>query len=293
MAEIFDEVGLPAGVFNLVTGLGPCVGEALSSHPDVDLVSFTGSTRAGIHVAQAAAPTVKRVTQELGGKSPYIITEDADLAQAVAHGVCNVMVNSGQTCTAWTRMLVPASRYEEAVEIAKATAVELPQGPQADAFLGPVSSQAHRDRVREYIDLGIHEGARLVCGGSQQPEHLSEGFYIAPTIFADVNNHMRIAREEIFGPVLCMIPYKTLEEAITIANDTDYGLCSAVWAKDKPTSLAIARQLRSGQTYLQDAAFNYDAPFGGYKQSGNGREYGEAGLDEFVELKAIQGGAGI
>lgn len=288
MAEIMHEAGLPAGVFNLVIGAGPIVGAALASHPEVDMVSFTGSTRAGKQIAMAAADTVKRVTQELGGKSAYIITDDADLEAAVKYGVEDVMINSGQTCTALTRMLVPRSRYEEAKAIAKAHAESLGVGCGPDAFVGPMSSARQRDTVLSYIEKGLAEGASLLTGGTGRPAGLDKGFYVKPTIFADVNNQMTIAREEIFGPVQVMIPYDTIEQAIEIANDTPYGLSSGVYAKDKQAGIAIARQLRAGQCYVNGGGFNYQAPFGGYKQSGNGREFGDEGLHEFIEVKAMQ-----
>lgn len=288
MAEIIHEVGLPAGVFNLVPGPGPVVGAALAAHPDIDMVSFTGSTRAGVEVARAAAPTVKRVCQELGGKSPLIITPDADLETAVRWGCQDVFINTGQTCTALTRMLVPAERYEEAVEIAKRAAEEIAIGTGEDSFMGPLSSQRQRDIVRGYIEKGTAEGARLVTGGAETPQGLEKGFYVKPTVFADVSNDMAIAREEIFGPVTCLIPYKDLDEAIAIANDTEYGLSSGVWAKDQQSALPVVRRLEAGLCFVNGGEFNYDAPFGGYKRSGNGREFGEAGLNEFIELKAVQ-----
>lgn len=289
MAEIMHEAGVPAGVFNLVIGSGPEVGATMSSHPDVDMVSFTGSTRAGIKIAEAAAPTVKRVTQELGGKSPFIITDSADLEKAVAYGVEDVMINTGQTCTALTRMLVPQSRYDEAVALAKQVAEGLSIGTD-DAFMGPMSSAQQQQTVLRYIEKGLEEGATLVTGGVEKPAGLEKGFYIRPTIFAQVNNQMTIAREEIFGPVLCMIPYSDLDEAVAIANDTPYGLSSGVYAGNRDEALAIAKRLRAGLCFIQGAGFNYDAPFGGYKQSGNGREFGDAGLHEFVELKSVQVG---
>ncbi len=287
MAEILHEAGVPAGVFNLVPGYGSDVGEALCSHPEVDVVSFTGSTRAGIEVAKAAAPTVKRVTQELGGKSPLIITEDADLAAAVQYGVEDVMLNSGQTCVAMTRMLVPASRYEEAINLAKAAAEAMPVGMNDEAFLGPISSRAQQQKVLEYIQIGLDEGARLVCGGLESPVKEGPGFYVAPTIFADVTNDMRIAQEEIFGPVLCMIPYRDIDEAVSIANDSPYGLSSGVYADSDEAAIAIARRIRAGQCLMNGAVFNYNAPFGGYKQSGNGREFSAEGVHEFLEIKAM------
>ncbi|RLA04117.1 MAG: aldehyde dehydrogenase family protein [Gammaproteobacteria bacterium] len=290
LAEAIDAAGLPAGVFNLVHGAGRTIGEKMCSHPEVDMVSFTGSTGAGIKIAEAAAPTVKRVCQELGGKSAYIITEDANLADAVAYGVEDVMVNTGQTCTALTRMLVAESHYEEAVQIAKdyAEAMKVGDPADADSYIGPMSSQSQRNTVLSYIDKGIAEGARLVTGGTQMPDGISKGAYVLPTIFADVNNKMVIAQEEIFGPVLAMIPYSTIDQAVEIANDTVFGLSSAVYAKDKQAAIAIARRLRAGQCYVNGGDYNYDAPFGGYKQSGNGREWGDEGLNEFVEIKSIQ-----
>ncbi|WP_066965491.1 aldehyde dehydrogenase family protein [Microbulbifer sp. Q7] len=288
MTEIIDAAGLPAGVFNLVPGAGPIVGAALSSHVDIDMVSFTGSTRAGIEVAKSAAPTVKRVTQELGGKSPFIITPDADLEAAVRWGCEDVFVNTGQTCTALTRMLVPVERYEEAVKIAQRVAEEVAMGTGSDASMGPLSSARQRDIVRSYIDKGVAEGARLVAGGSETPEGFPQGFYVKPTVFADVTNDMAIAREEIFGPVTCLIPYKDMDEAIAIANDTEYGLSSGVWAKDAEAAMPVVRRIEAGLCFVNGGEFNYDAPFGGVKRSGNGREFGAAGLDEFIELKSVQ-----
>ncbi len=289
LAEMIEAIGLPAGVFNLVSGPGSKVGEALARHPQVDMVSFTGSTGAGVRVAQAAAPTVKRVCLELGGKSPLLITADADLDAAVRYGVQDVMINSGQTCTALTRMLLPASRYAEALEIALDETRKLvmgdPQDPQS--FLGPMCSAAQRRTVQDYIRIGQEEGARLLCGGDSAAG-LERGFYVQPTLFADVDNRMRIAQEEIFGPVLCLIPYADEAQAIALANDSPFGLSSAVWAADRERALQLGRQLRAGQCFINGAAFNYQAPFGGYKQSGNGREWGEEGLAEFVEIKAVQ-----
>ncbi|WP_250461927.1 aldehyde dehydrogenase family protein [Microbulbifer litoralis] len=288
MAEIIDEAGLPPGVFNLVPGAGPVVGAALAAHPLVDMVSFTGSTRAGVEVARAAAPTVKRVTQELGGKSPLIITPDADLEKAVRWGCEDVFINSGQTCTALARMLVPADKYEQAVEIARQFAEEVVLGTGSDALMGPLSSARQRDIVRGYIDKGVAEGARLVAGGAEVPEGHDKGYYVKPTVFADVSNDMTIAREEIFGPVTCLIPYKDMDEAIAIANDTEYGLASGVWARDVDSALPVVRRIEAGLCFVNGGEFNYDAPFGGYKRSGNGREFGDAGLDEFIELKSVQ-----
>ncbi|QHF28825.1 aldehyde dehydrogenase family protein [Pseudomonas sp. R32] len=289
LAEMIESIGLPAGVFNLVSGPGAKVGEALARHPQVDMVSFTGSTGAGVRVAQAAAPTVKRVCLELGGKSPLLITADADLDAAVRYGVQDVMINSGQTCTALTRMLLPASRYEEAVAIALDETRQLVMGDPQDpnSFLGPMCSAAQRRTVLDYIRIGQEEGARLLCGGDTGPG-FERGFYVAPTLFADVDNRMRIAQEEIFGPVLCLIPYADEAQALALANDSPFGLSSAVWAADRERALQLGRQLRAGQCFVNGAGFNYQAPFGGYKQSGNGREWGEEGLAEFVEVKAIQ-----
>ena len=290
LAEIIQACGLPAGVFNLVSGPGSKVGEALARHPDVDMVSFTGSTGAGVRVAEAAAPTVKRVCLELGGKSPFIVGADADLAAAVRHGVQDVMINSGQTCTALSRMLLPASRYAEALELARAECETLRLGDPLDplTFIGPMCSAGQRRTVQDYIRLGQAEGARLLCGGEQPPAGLARGYYVRPTLFADVDNRMRIAQEEIFGPVLCLIPYADEDEAVGLANDSPFGLSSAVWTASRERSLQLARQLRAGQCFVNGAAFNYRAPFGGYKQSGNGREWGEEGLAEFVETKAVQ-----
>jgi len=287
MADIMAAAGVPAGVFNLVPGRGQVVGAHLSQHPDVDMVSFTGSTRAGIEVAKAAAPSVKRVTQELGGKSPYIITDTADLEAAVRYGVEDVMLNSGQTCTALTRMLVPESLYPKAIELAKTIAEAIVIGRDDQAFMGAMSSQSQQQRVLEFIEKGKREGARLICGGNALQID-GKGFYIEPTVFADVNNQMTIAREEIFGPVLCMIPYNDLDDALAIANDTPYGLSSGVFAADEAQALAIARRIRAGQCYINGAQFSFHAPFGGYKQSGNGREFSTLGIEEFLEVKAIQ-----
>jgi len=289
LAQMIEDIGLPAGVFNLVSGPGSKVGEALAKHPDVDMVSFTGSTGAGVRVAQAAAPSVKRVCLELGGKSALLIAEDADLAAAVRYGVQDVMINSGQTCTALTRMLLPASRYAEAVELALEQTLNLRMGDPLDpqSFLGPMCSAGQKRTVLDYIKVGQEEGARLLCGGDA-PATFERGFYVSPTLFADVDNRMRIAQEEIFGPVLCLIPYADEAQAIQIANDSPFGLSSGVWAGTAERALELGRQMRAGQCFLNGSAFNYQAPFGGYKQSGNGREWGEEGLNEFVEVKAIQ-----
>jgi len=291
MAEIFEKVGLPHGVFNLVTGIGSEIGHRLSSHPDVDMVSFTGSTASGIKVAQAAAPGVKRVCQELGGKSPFIITGDADFSAAVRYGTENVILMGGQTCDALTRMFVPKSRYEEALKIARQVAEEQIIGDPLDpkTTIGPLASMVHRERVLRYIEKGIDEGARLVTGGTERPNGLLRGAYVKPTIFADVTPDMTIVREEIFGPVLCILAYDDLGEAIDQANNTEFGLSSAVWAKDKSQAMKIAKQMRAGQCYIQGGSYSLHAPFGGYKRSGNGREWGVAGLEEYLETKAIIG----
>ncbi|MDE3064361.1 MAG: aldehyde dehydrogenase family protein [Acidobacteriota bacterium] len=290
LADIIEEVGLPAGVFNLVTGLGPIVGEALVAHPKTDMVSFTGSTRAGKRVMQIAAEMVKRVSLELGGKSANIILEGADLPKAVADGVFKCYLNSGQTCSALTRMVVPRSRLSEVEDIAVATATSLaPADPITGAsFLGPLASEVQRQRVRDYINAGIEEGARIVCGGPTPPEGLEQGYYVQPTIFSDVRNDMRIAREEIFGPVLSIIPYDTEEEAIEIANDSIYGLAGGVWAATDEKAFEVARKIRTGQVEINGGMWNNVAPFGGYKQSGFGRELGHHGFEEFLEVKSIQ-----
>ncbi|MHB8510317.1 MAG: aldehyde dehydrogenase family protein [Candidatus Dormibacteria bacterium] len=290
LAEIIHEAGLPAGVFNLVTGVGTVCGEALASHPEVDMVSFTGSTRAGRRVSELAARTIKRVTLELGGKSANIILEDADLGRAVKHGVRQVMNNSGQSCNAWTRMLVPRAMQEEALEFARQAVAGTPVGDPftEGSYVGPLVSEAQRERVRGYIDMGLEEGARLVVGGSDAPAGFDRGYYVQPTIFADVLPAMTIAREEIFGPVIAVIPYDTEEEAIEIANDSVYGLSGAVFSGDEEHAKRVARKLRTGQVDINGGAFNMMAPFGGYKQSGNGREMGRFGLEEFLEVKSLQ-----
>jgi acyl-CoA reductase-like NAD-dependent aldehyde dehydrogenase len=290
LAEILDEVGVPAGAFNLVTGTGEVVGEALTSHPEVDMVTFTGSTRAGRRVAEVAARTVKRVALELGGKSANVLLPDADLERAVRDGVAKCFLNSGQTCSALTRMLVPRDRLAEAERIAADEATRwAPGDPFADGtLLGPLASGAQRERVRSYIRSGVEEGARLVTGGEEPPDGLDAGYYVRPTVFSEVAPHMRIAQEEIFGPVLSILPYDTEDEAVEIANGTIYGLAGGVWSGDPAHAEAVARRLRTGQVEINGGAFNPLAPFGGYKQSGHGRELGPHGLDEFLEVKSLQ-----
>jgi len=289
-AEMCDAVGLPPGVFNMVHGSGREIGGALSSHPDIDLVTFTGSTSAGIQVSNMAAPDVKRVCLELGGKSPFIITEEADLDAAMDFGITDVMVNTGQTCNALTRMIIHESRYDEAVELAKSKAEALVVGDPTDpnVFVGPMSSAGQKQTVINYINQAISDGARLVTGGTDMPEGLTTGNYVSPTIFADVTNDMNIAQEEVFGPVLVMIRYSAIDQAIEIANDTPYGLASAVWAGDTDKATSIARRIRAGQCAINGGEPNHEAPFGGYKESGNGREFGVEGLHEYCELKAMQ-----
>jgi acyl-CoA reductase-like NAD-dependent aldehyde dehydrogenase len=290
LAEIIDELGLPAGVFNLVTGYGPDVGEPLAGHPEVDMVSFTGSTRAGRRVSEVAAGTVKRVSLELGGKSANVILDDADLKQAVSYGVANCYLNSGQTCSAHTRMLVPREKLAEAEEIAKAAAEKAQPGDpfEPGTRLGPLVSETQRDRVREFIEKGEKEGAKLVAGGAEPPEGLDKGYFVRPTVFSEVKPDMTIAQEEIFGPVLSIIPYDDEDEAAEIANGTVYGLDGGVWSADPERAKAFARRMRTGQVQINGATFNPLAPFGGYKQSGHGRERGRFGLEEFLEVKSIQ-----
>ncbi|MER5449424.1 aldehyde dehydrogenase family protein [Streptomyces sp. NPDC002764] len=279
-AEAVHEAGVPAGVFNLVTGLGPVAGQALAEHPDVDLVSFTGSTAVGRRIGATAGAAVKRVALELGGKSANVILPSADLAKAVNVGVANVMSNSGQTCSAWTRMLVHRERYEEAVELAAGAAAKY--GPR----IGPVVNAKQLARVRGYIDKGVAEGARLVAGGTEPPHE--QGYFVAPTVFADVTPEMTIAQEEIFGPVLAILPYEDEEDALRIANGTVYGLAGAVWAGDEAEAVAFARRMDTGQVDINGGRFNPLAPFGGYKQSGVGRELGAHGLAEYLQTKSLQ-----
>ncbi|MGL4285676.1 MAG: aldehyde dehydrogenase family protein, partial [Phreatobacter sp.] len=289
--EIMHEAGVPAGVYNMVNGDGASVGHRLSSHPDIDMVSFTGSTRAGILVAKAAADTVKRVSQELGGKSPNIILADADFTRAITHGARSCFGNSGQSCNAPTRMLVPADRQEEVIAIARGVAEQTVVGdPRAEGTtIGPVASDVQFAKIQKLIEQGIAEGARLVTGGTGRPAGLNKGYYIRPTIFADVTNSMTIAREEIFGPVLSILPYKTEEEAIEIANDTVYGLSSYVTSGDLDHARKVARRIRAGMVHINGAGGDLAAPFGGYKQSGNGREWGRYGFEDFLEVKSMFG----
>jgi aldehyde dehydrogenase (NAD+) len=290
-AEVLEEAGVSKGVFNLVDGDGPTVGEAIARHPDIDMVSFTGSTRAGVQVAKAAADTVKRVSQELGGKSANIILEDADLNAAIKSGVLSMMSNTGQSCNAPSRMLVPAKLYEEAVKIAKSVAERSVVGdPKADGVtMGPVSNRTQFEKIQRLLQKGVEEGATLVVGGPGRPSGIDKGYFVKPTVFAHVSNDMTIAREEIFGPVLVMIPYGSEEEAIRIANDTVYGLSGYVYSGNIENARRVARRLRTGMVHLNGASIDVNAPFGGYKQSGNGREWGREGLKEFLETKALMG----
>ncbi|NVM92954.1 aldehyde dehydrogenase (NAD+) [Variovorax sp. SG517] len=290
-AELMHDAGVPPGVFNLVSGTGPEVGAALSAHPDVDMISITGSTRAGVLVAQAAAPTVKRVAQELGGKSPNVFLPDADLARAVPLGVAAGMRNVGQSCSAPTRMIVPRERLREVERLAAETAASFVVGDPSSAQTthGPVANRAQFNRVQEMIATGIAEGARLVCGGPGRPDDLRCGFYCRPTVFSSVDAGMQIAQEEIFGPVLVVLPYDSIDEAVEIANCTVYGLGAHVQGKDIVAARAVAQRIRSGQVHINHPAWSPHAPFGGYKRSGNGREYGIEGLEEYLETKAILG----
>jgi aldehyde dehydrogenase (NAD+) len=290
-AQILDESGVPPGVFNLVNGDGPTVGSAISSHPDVAMVSFTGSTRAGVAVACAAAPTVKRVTQELGGKSANIILDDADLESAVKEGVQACFRNTGQSCNAPTRVLVPRPKMSEAAEAAKlvAQATKISDPFAEGTNLGPLASQAQFDKVQSMIEKGIAEGAKLITGGPGRPDGTNKGYFVKPTVFSDVCNDMTIAREEIFGPVLCIIPYDNEDDAVRIANDTPYGLSGYVTSGDTDRARRVAKRIRAGNVHINNARVDFGGCFGGYKQSGNGREWGEAGLEEFLELKAVFG----
>jgi acyl-CoA reductase-like NAD-dependent aldehyde dehydrogenase len=290
LASILDELGLPPGVFNLVSGYGPVVGEAVAAHRDVDMISFTGSTRAGRRVAEMAAQSIKRLALELGGKSPNVILDDAPLEEAVADGVAKCYLNSGQTCSALTRMLVPRSHLAEVETIAAAVAEHYSPGDPLDEStpLGPLVSEVQRRRVRDYIIKGVEEGAKLVTGGAHAPPGLDRGWYVQPTVFSEVTPEMTIAQEEIFGPVLVIMPYEDEDDAVRIANDTVYGLAGGVWSADEERAKRLARRIRTGQVEINGAAFNPLAPFGGYKQSGYGRELGPFGLEEYLEVKALQ-----
>ena len=289
-AEIMHAAGVPAGVFNLVNGDGPTVGAAMASHPDVDMVSFTGSTRAGIEVAKAAAPTVKRVAQELGGKSPNIVLDDDAFAKGVGRGVATMMTNSGQSCNAPTRMLVPKARMDEAIAVAREAVSTVTVGdPNGNSQLGPVVSEVQFNKIQKLIQAGIDEGATLVSGGVGRPDGLDKGYYVKPTVFANVTNDMTIAKEEIFGPVLSILGYDTLDQAIQIGNDTEYGLAAYVQSGDLEKARDVARKLRAGQVSINGGGGDLTAPFGGYKMSGNGREWGDFAFHEFLETKAILG----
>ncbi|MGH6993112.1 MAG: aldehyde dehydrogenase family protein, partial [Caulobacteraceae bacterium] len=289
-AEVMAAAGVPAGVFNMINGTGPEVGAAIASHPGVDMVSFTGSTRAGVEVAKAAAPSVKRVAQELGGKSPNIILEDADLKSAVGGGVRHVMQNSGQSCNAPTRMLVPQGKMDEVIVIAKDAAESTTVGdPNGNAQIGPVVNRTQWEKIQRLIKAGIDEGATLVTGGPGRPEGLDKGFYVKPTVFANVKNDMTIAKEEIFGPVVSILGYKTLDEAVEIGNDTEYGLAAYVSGTDLDKVREVASKLRAGQVAINGGDMDMTAPFGGYKKSGNGREWGDHGFAEYLETKAVLG----
>jgi aldehyde dehydrogenase (NAD+) len=290
LAEICEAVGLPGGVFNLVSGTGPVAGEAIVVHPETDMVSFTGSTRAGRRVSELAAARVKQVAVELGGKSPNLILDDADLERAVTEGVGNVFLNSGQTCSALTRMLVPREKLEAAEQIAAAAAAGYQPGDPFDdgSQMGPVVSEIQRERVRGYIEKGEEEGARLVTGGAQAPEGLEQGYFVRPTVFSDVTSEMTIAQEEIFGPVLAIIPYEDEEDAVRIANDSAYGLSGGVWSGDAERAKRVAARIRTGQVAINGGNYNPRAPFGGFKQSGHGREAGRYGLEEFLVAKSLQ-----
>jgi aldehyde dehydrogenase (NAD+) len=290
LAEVVEAAGLPAGVFNLVTGTGPVVGEAIAGHPGVDMVSFTGSTRAGRRVSELASATVKPVAMELGGKSPNVILDDADLSRAIPDGVGKCYLNSGQTCSALTRMLVPRGKLAEAEEIAKAAAETFTPGdPFEDSTrLGPLVSEVQRERVRDYIEKGEAEGAKLVTGGAAPPEGLELGYFVRPTVFSEVTPEMTIAQEEIFGPVLAIQPYDGEDDAVRIANDTVYGLAGGVWSGDQERAISVAKRIRTGQIEINGGAFNPLAPFGGYKQSGHGRENGRYAIEELLQVKSLQ-----
>jgi len=290
-AEIVHDAGAPAGVFNLVNGTGPEIGAAMAAHPDVDMISITGSNRAGVLVAQAAAPSVKRVTQELGGKSPNVLLPDADFERVVPLGVMAAFRNVGQSCSAPTRMIVPRAKLVEVEAIARSTvdAIVIGDPSKDETELGPIANRAQFQRVQVMIAAGIEEGAKLVCGGPGRPEGMERGFFIRPTIFSDVTTGMRVAQEEIFGPVLAILPYDDVDEAVAIANDTVFGLGGHVQGVDMERARNVARRIRTGQVHLNHPAWDPHAPFGGYKRSGNGREYGAFGFEEYLEVKAILG----
>ena len=292
LADIIHDAGVPKGVFNLVNGDGPGVGTALATHPEIDFVSFTGSTRAGIEIAKGAAPTVKRIAQELGGKSPNIVLPDADIEKAVASGVTQVMMNTGQSCNAPTRMFVPQDKQDEAIAVAKAAAeavvVADPAG-EGHFTVGPLANARQFEKVQSMIEIGIKEGATLVAGGVGRPDGFNRGYFVRPTVFANATNEMTIAREEIFGPVLTIIPYETEADAIRMANDTVYGLSGYVQSENLDHARAVAKQIRAGMIHINGASIDQAAPFGGYKQSGNGREWSDFGLEEFLEVKAVMG----
>jgi len=290
LAEVVEAAGLPAGVFNLVTGTGPVVGEAVAGHPGVDMVSFTGSTRAGRRVSELASATVKPVAMELGGKSPNVILDDADLGRAVPDGVAKCFLNSGQTCSALTRMLVPREQLAEAERLAAETAQSYTPGDPFDPStrLGPLVSNVQRERVRGYIEKGETEGAKLLTGGAAPPEGLERGYFVRPTVFSEVTPEMTIAQEEIFGPVLVIEPYEDTDDAVRIANDTVYGLAGGVWSADADRAIGVAKRIRTGQVEINGGAFNPLAPFGGYKQSGHGRENGRFAIEELLQVKSLQ-----
>ena len=290
VADMIDEIGVPPGVFNLVSGTGAVVGEALVAHPDVDMITFTGSTAAGRRIGEVAARTVKRVALELGGKSANVILDDADLARAVKIGVANCFTNTGQVCTAWTRMVVPRGRLAEVEDLVRARLATYTLGDPLDpaTTMGPLATAVQRQKVWDYVDVGISEGASLIYGGTQPPTDVPPGYFVTPTAFSNVRRDMRIAREEIFGPVLSILPYDSEDEAVDIANDSQYGLAGAVWSADRDHALRVAKRLRTGAVDINGSFFNMLAPFGGYKQSGNGRELGHHGLAEFYELKSVQ-----
>lgn len=290
LAEVLSSVGLPPGAFNLVTGLGPVVGEALAAHPDVDMVSFTGSTAAGKRVMAVAAGTVKKVSLELGGKSAFVVLDDADLGKAVKVGLANCFINGGQTCTAWTRMLVPAERYDEVLGLLREGAAKYPVGDPTDdgSRIGPLANANQYKRVLGYIEQAVADGATVVAGGPERPEGLDRGYYVRPTVLAGVTPGSTVEQEEVFGPVLAVIPYSSEDEAVEIANGTPYGLSGGVFSGDQERAVAVARRMRTGMVDVNGGRFNPLAPFGGYKQSGNGRELGEYGLEEFLEIKSLQ-----